>query len=104
MAIGDQHSALVPSRDGLSIEDRGAEPMRHRADLLLNCAQMLHCHLDVGAVISSLASRIQELLPVETVLVMLRRGERFVLEAVASSNAEVASAIHAGQVAGKFRF
>ena len=80
------------------------EQLRRRADLLLNCAQTLHCHLDVSAVVTTLAERVQELLAVEMVAVLLRRGDRFTLEAVATVDAELNASIQAAHADGRFQF
>ena len=97
-----------------------ADPLRRRAEpatvsgqaattssaqaLLLNCAQMLHCHLDVPAVVSSLAERVQEVLAVDMVTILLRNGERFTLQAVSSADAELNRAMHAASGEGSCRY
>jgi PAS domain S-box-containing protein len=88
----------------LSVNGVPVDQVRSRADLLLNCAQMLHCHLDVSAVVTTLASRVQELLAVEMVAVLLRRGDHFVLEALATSDHELSTAIQVAHGEGKFQF
>ena len=110
MAIRDQQPATVsssaspPDAVTLSAEGVPVEQLRRRADLLLNCAQTLHCHLDVSAVVTTLAERVQELLAVEMVAVLLRRGDRFTLEAVATVDAELNASIQAAHADGRFQF
>jgi two-component system NtrC family sensor kinase len=110
MAIRDQQPATVsssaspPDAMTLSAEGVPVEQLRRRADLLLNCAQTLHCHLDVSAVVTTLAERVQELLAVEMVAVLLRRGDRFTLEAVATVDAELNASIQAAHADGRFQF
>src|ERR1051326_4761625 len=110
MAMSDQQTAMAATTtaartDGLHGSCNGApvDPVPPRADLLLNCVQMLHAHLDVPAVVTSLAARVQELLEVEMVAVLLRRNDRFTLEAVGAADVELNAAIHAAQGQGKFR-
>ena len=88
MAIGDQQSAIIPS-----VAEISGEQDRRRAELLLKCAQMLHSHLDVTAVVASLAERVQELLDVRLVCVVLRRGEEFRLEALATCDAQLTATV-----------
>src|SRR3569832_1042137 len=64
-------SAPVPESMALSPVGVPADQLRSRADLLLKCAEMLHCHVDVSAVVTTLAGRVQELLAVEMVAVLL---------------------------------
>ena len=107
-------STATSVADSISITAGGipVEQARRRGDpstnsgqvLLLNCAQILHCHLDVSAVITNLAGRVQELLSVDMVAVLIRRGDRFTVEAIATSDVELSRAIQIAQAEGKFQF
>ena len=80
------------------------DELRSRADFLLHCAQMLHCHLDVGAVLTSLAERVHEAVSVDMVAILLRRGESFALEAVSSAQPELRAVIEDRSSSGSCRF
>ena len=93
-----------PDSMSLTADGIPVEQLRRRAELLLNCAQMLHCHLDLPAVITNLAGRVQELLAVEMVVVLIRRADRFCVEAVATADVELSRAMQSAQAEGKFEF
>ena len=110
MSIRDHQPAAVSAAPSvseamaLSVDGAALDQVRSRADLLLNCAQMLHCHLDVSAAVTTLAARVQELLAVQMVAVLLRRDDHFVLEALATSDRELSTAIQVAHGEGKFQF
>ncbi len=64
-------------------------------DALVQCAHILHSHLDVDAVINALAERVQQLLSAQMVAVLLRHQERFCLAGLATADPQLARDIRA---------
>ncbi|MGH8456932.1 MAG: GAF domain-containing protein, partial [Stenotrophobium sp.] len=107
MAIGNQQPVLGTAADqesGRPLDSAGAERLRRRADLLLSCAHALHCQLDIHAVVTSLASRVQELLEVDVVVLLRRRGDHFVLEALAATDPALNNSVHSEFLRGNIGF
>ena len=102
MAIGDQHSVLSPAPEVL--DAAGAEGARRRSRLLLHCAHALHSTLDIHAVVTSLAARVQEMLEADVVVLLRRRDDHFVLEALAANDPALNQSVEQEFVRGNFDF
>ncbi len=88
MIAGENPAHLIPAAP--------LEADRRRAELLLQCAMVVHSHIDLGDIINALAERVQELFTARMVAVFLRRDDRFRLAALATPDADLAAAVHAG--------
>lgn len=106
MAIGDQQPVLPPrsAESALPREAASVECWRHRADVLLGCAQALHRQLDLSAVVTNLAARVQEVLAVDLVCILLRRGDRFLVEAISAADSTLAAAVQDALALNRFLF
>jgi PAS domain S-box-containing protein len=96
MIAGENPAPLVPA----ALPDLE----RRRAELLLQCAKVVHSHLDLDGVINALAERVQELFSARMVAVLLRRDDRFRLAALATSDTELAAAVHEAHAHEECRF
>ncbi len=76
---------------------------RRKAELLLDCARVLHSRLEVPGVIAELAARVRELLDASFAVVLKRSAETFHLAAVAAP-AEVEAKIRAAHEQGDCDF
>jgi PAS domain S-box-containing protein len=85
----------------MALDSATAERLHHRADLLLNCASALHGQLDLHAVVTGLAARVQEVLAVDLVCIALRRGDRFEIEALSATDAALSAAVHGACSSGR---
>ena len=105
MAIGDQQPVLAPAaatESAMAIDS--ADRLRRRSELLLTCAHALHSQLDIHAVVTCLASRVQELLQVDLVAVLRRHGDGFDLQALAANDPALSNHLHSEHRKGNFAF
>ncbi len=75
-----------------------------RAEILMQCAQVLQAVPDVSAVIQTLAERLRALLHARLVCVLLREGGRFRLRAAAAENLDWVEKLRAHDARDDFAF
>src|SRR5512140_2482290 len=100
MHAGENPAAVSPALTS----DAACREERRRADLLLQCAQVLHSHLAVADVMNALAERVQAVMCSRMVTVLLKTGEEFHLAALATSDRELETAVRAAHAQGECRF
>ncbi len=98
------HAGENPARLSPTLTADAYSEERRRADLLLQCAQVLHSHLDVAEVMNALVERVQAVVCSRMVTVLLKSGEEFHLAALATNDCELEAAVRAAHAAGECRF
>ncbi|MFB3916933.1 MAG: PAS domain S-box protein [Terriglobales bacterium] len=68
---------------------------RRRAEVLIQCAQVLHSRLDVDTATAALVERVRSLFNAMLVVIFLRESEEFQLAGLAAANDELADAVRA---------
>ncbi len=74
-----------------------------RAEILVQTAQALHNVTDASSVIDALAQRLCSLLHARATVVLIRKGEQFILRGVAAENADVERAVSQAMVGQRAR-
>ncbi|MGI9104193.1 MAG: PAS domain S-box protein [Terriglobales bacterium] len=83
---------------------RNGDEERRRTELLVQCAQVLHSHLNITDIIHALAERVQGLLNARMVSVLLKSNDHFTLAALATADTELEASIHAAHASGGCSF
>ena len=101
----DPEPVVGPSAPVQEVESgQAVREERRRAELLVQCAQVLHSHLEVPGIAEALADRVRDLLASRLVVVLLGQGGRFVPAAVATLDPQLAEVVHAAHARGEDAF
>jgi len=95
MQAGENPAVVSPSFHADDLREE-----RRRADLLLQCAQVLHSHLEVADILNALAERVLALMCSRMVTVLLKAGEKYRLAALATHDGELEAAVRAAHGQG----
>jgi two-component system NtrC family sensor kinase len=102
--LTDQSADAAGAAEADVSQRRDSHAGRRRAELLIQCAELLHSHSDAATATNQLAEQVRQLVDAALVAVVLQQGDRMVLHGVFAETPSMAEALWMQSAAGNCQF